>query len=66
MPLGQVTYAVLRREQVIASPTGNPATGRAPELAEAPMSGEFSDTEKWNALSSGQTTTGESNPQDRV
>jgi len=64
VPLGQVTYAVLRREQVIASPTGNPTAGRAPGLAEAPMSGEFSDTEKWNALSSGQTTTAETNPQD--
>jgi hypothetical protein len=28
------------------------------------MAGEFSDTEKWNALSSGQTTTAETNPQD--
>jgi hypothetical protein len=28
------------------------------------MIGEFSDTEKWNALSSGQTTTSESSPQD--
>ncbi|CAN5890099.1 hypothetical protein BH20GEM1_BH20GEM1_12650 [soil metagenome] len=63
-PLGQVTYAVLRREQVISSPTGNPAAGRAPGQAEAPMSGEFSDAEKWNALSSGQTTTAETNPQD--
>jgi hypothetical protein len=63
--LGQVTYAVLRREQVISSPVGNPpAPSRAPGLAEAPMTGEFSDTEKWNALSSGQTTTSESTPQD--
>ncbi|HUF90717.1 MAG TPA: S8 family serine peptidase [Gemmatimonadota bacterium] len=63
--LGQLTYSVLRREQVIASTVGNPPTpGRGPELAEAPMTGEFSDTEKWNALSSGQTTTAETNPQD--
>jgi subtilisin family serine protease len=65
VPLGQVTYAVLRREQVISSTVGNPpAPGRVPGIAEAPMIGEFSDTEKWNALSSGQTTTSESNPQD--
>jgi len=63
--LGQVTYSVLRREQVISSTVGNPpAPGRAPGIARAPMTGEFSDTEKWNALSSGQTTTSESNPQD--
>ncbi|HYO47908.1 MAG TPA: S8 family serine peptidase [Gemmatimonadota bacterium] len=63
--LGQVTYAVLRREQVISSTVGNPpAAGRAPAVAQAPVIGEFSDTEKWNALSSGQTTTSESNPQD--
>jgi hypothetical protein len=63
--LGQVTYAVLRREQIISSTTGNPpAPGRAPGIAQAPMIGEFSDTEKWNALSSGQTTTSESSPQD--
>jgi hypothetical protein len=63
--LGQVTYAVLRREQIISSTTGNPpAPSRAPGIAQAPMIGEFSDTEKWNALSSGQTTTSESSPQD--
>lgn len=63
--LGQVTYAVVRREQVIASTAGNPpSTGRAPGLAEAPMQGEFSDTEKWSALASGQTSTSESSPQD--
>ncbi|MGH7565668.1 MAG: FlgD immunoglobulin-like domain containing protein, partial [Gemmatimonadota bacterium] len=63
--LGQVTYAVLRREQVISSTVGNPpAPGRAPAVAQAPVTGEFSDTEKWNALSSGQSTTSESSPQD--
>ena len=64
--LGQVTYAVLRREDVIESPTGNPMApgSRAPAAAQAPQIGEFSDTEKWNALASGQTNTAESNPQD--
>ncbi|HEU4463893.1 MAG TPA: S8 family serine peptidase, partial [Gemmatimonadota bacterium] len=64
--LGQVTYAVLRREDVIDSPVGNPPPpgDRAPAVAQAPEIGEFSDTEKWNALSSGQTNTSESNPQD--
>jgi hypothetical protein len=63
--LGQLTYAVLRREQVISSTVGNPPSpGRAPTLAQAPEFGEFSDTEKWNALSSGQTNTSETTPQD--
>ena len=64
--LGQVTYAVLRREDVIDSPVGNPSPpgSRAPAVAQAPDIGEFSDTEKWNALSSGQTDTSESSPQD--
>ncbi|HET6361564.1 MAG TPA: S8 family serine peptidase [Gemmatimonadota bacterium] len=64
--LGQVTYAVLRREDVIDSPVGNPTSpgNRAPAVAQAPDIGEFSDTEKWNALASGQTNTSESNPQD--
>jgi hypothetical protein len=63
--LGQLTYAVLRREQVISSTTGNPpgpTGGLGP--SQAPMTGEFSDAEKWTALSSGQTTTTESTPQD--
>jgi hypothetical protein len=64
--LGQVTYAVVRREDVIKSTVGNPPApgNRAPAVAQAPDIGEFSDTEKWNALSSGQTNTSESNPQD--
>jgi hypothetical protein len=64
--LGQVTYAVLRREDVIESTVGNPPPpgSRAPAVAQAPETGEFSDTEKWNALSSGQTNTSESSPQD--
>ena len=64
--LGQVTYSVLRREDVIESPVGNPPApgSRTPAVAQAPDIGEFSDTEKWNALSSGQTNTSESNPQD--
>jgi hypothetical protein len=64
--LGQVTYAVLRREQVISSTVGNPPApgSRAPAVAEAPETGEFSDTEKWNALASGQTTIAETTPQD--
>ena len=64
--LGQVTYAVVRREDVIESTVGNPAVpgSRAPAVAQAPDIGEFSDTETWNALSSGQTNTSESDPQD--
>jgi bacillopeptidase F len=64
--LGQVTYAVLRREDVIDNPAGNPSTpgNRVPAVAQAPDIGEFSDTEKWNALSSGQTNTSESSAQD--
>ena len=63
--LGQLTYAVLRKDQVISSTVGNPPSpGRAPSPAEAPEVGEFSDTEKWNALSSGQTNTSETTPQD--
>jgi hypothetical protein len=64
--LGQVTYAVLRREDVISSTVGNPPApgSRAPAVAQAPETGEFSDAEKWNALSSGQTTIAETTPQD--
>ena len=64
--LGQVTYAVLRREDVIESTAGNPIPpgSRAPAVAQAPEIGEFSDTEKWNALASGQTNTAESSAQD--
>lgn len=63
---GQITYSVLRREDVIESAAGDPPSpgSRAPAVAQAPDLGEFSDTEKWNALSSGQTNTSESNPQD--
>lgn len=64
--LGQVTYRVLERDQVAESTVGNPVAGRSPAPARAPglFQGEFSDTEKWQALSSGQTVTSVSEPQD--
>ncbi|MDX1622531.1 MAG: S8 family serine peptidase [Gemmatimonadota bacterium] len=64
--LGQITYAVLRREEVLESELGDPLADRAPERAEAPdpFGGEFSDAEKWDALASGQTNTSVGQPQD--
>lgn len=64
--IGQVTYRVLERDEIIASPKGNPLTGRAPEPARAPnaFAGEFSDAEKWDALTSGQSKTSVDEPQD--
>lgn len=66
VPLGQITYAVLRREPILESPLGNPLSARGLAPAEAPrLAGqEFSDAEKWDALASGQTDTVEDEPQD--
>lgn len=66
VPLGEITYKVLRRAEILESTLGNPTTGRSPMPAEAPLAfqGEFSDAEKWDALASGQTDTNEGEPQD--
>ncbi|HUP19810.1 MAG TPA: S8 family serine peptidase, partial [Gemmatimonadota bacterium] len=59
---GQITYHVLTRDEVAASTKGNPAL--APARALDPFGGEFSDAEKWDALTSGQTRTSVTQPQD--
>ncbi|MDX1661920.1 MAG: S8 family serine peptidase, partial [Gemmatimonadota bacterium] len=66
VPLGQITYRVLERDEILASDEGNPLAGRTPELARAPgiFEGEFSDAEKWDALTSGQSKTSVGEPQD--
>ncbi len=64
--LGQLTYRVLERDEILESTKGNPLGNRAPEVARAPgvFEGEFSDAEKWDALTSGQTKTSVGEPQD--
>jgi hypothetical protein len=57
-PLAQITYAALTRADIVAGAAGNPAEV-GPIPAEAPdlFTGEFSDVEKWEALTSGQSRT---------
>ncbi|MFN2382624.1 MAG: S8 family serine peptidase, partial [Gemmatimonadota bacterium] len=66
VPIARVSYAVLERDEIIASTVGNPTGVRTPVPAAAPghFEGEFSDAEKWNALSSGQTDTSVTTPED--
>lgn len=63
----QISYSVVEREAVANDPLGNPVGDREPKPARAPdaFGGEFSDAEKWNALSSGLSGTIQVNtPQD--
>lgn len=57
VPLGQVSYATLTHADVVASNLGTPHTGLDPAAAPELFGGEFSDAEKWEALSSGQSRT---------
>jgi subtilisin family serine protease len=57
--VAQVGYATTTRDDVVESALGNPAGSRAVGGAEAPglFAGEFSDAEKWDLLTSGQSRT---------
>jgi serine protease len=61
--LALLTYAVLSRDSIAESTKGSPAAGLTP--AEAPTGFEaFTDPEKWDALSSGQTRTADTRARD--
>ncbi|MGH7563298.1 MAG: S8 family serine peptidase [Gemmatimonadota bacterium] len=66
VPVAQIGYAAVTRAEIIESTTGNPATGPGIQGAEAPdlFAGEFSDAEKWELLTSGQSRTTVSEPAD--
>jgi hypothetical protein len=63
-PLAQISFAALTRAEIVSSTVGNPGTALVPAEAPDLFSGEFSDQEKWNALTSGQTQTSVTQPQD--
>jgi len=62
----QIGYATTTRDAIVASTLGNPAAGRTVGGAEAPdaFAGEFSDAEKWDLLTSGQSRTTVTQPAD--
>jgi bacillopeptidase F len=64
--IAQIGYATTTRDQIVASELGDPAAGRAVGGAEAPeqFAGEFSDAEKWDLMSSGQSRTSVTQPAD--
>lgn len=63
--LNQITYAVLSRDSIAQSRRGSPANSRAATPAEAPVGfEEFTDQEKWEALTSGQTRTSDARGRD--
>lgn len=53
--LGQVSYAALTQTDVVASNLGTPLGNLEGAAAPTLFGGEFSDAEKWDALTSGQT-----------
>jgi hypothetical protein len=63
-PLAQISFAALTRAEIVSSVVGNPSTALVPAEAPDLFSGEFSDQEKWNALTSGQSQTTVTQPQD--
>lgn len=63
-PLAQISFAALTRAEIVSSTVGNPGTALVPAAAPDLFSGEFSDPEKWNALTRGQTQTSVTQPQD--
>jgi hypothetical protein len=63
-PLAQISFAALSRAEIVSSTVGNPGTRLVPAEAPDLFGGEFSDQEKWNALTSGQTQTSVTQPQD--
>lgn len=63
-PLAQISFAALTRAEIVSSTVGNPGPALVPAEAPDLFSGEFSDPEKWNALTSGQAQTSVTQPQD--
>ncbi|MGH7549971.1 MAG: S8 family serine peptidase [Gemmatimonadota bacterium] len=66
VPVAQVAFAAVTRDEIVESTIGNPPAGRGVQGAEAPdlFAGEFSDAEKWDLLTSGQSRTTVSEPAD--
>ncbi|MGH7565106.1 MAG: FlgD immunoglobulin-like domain containing protein, partial [Gemmatimonadota bacterium] len=66
VPVAQIGYAAVTRDEIVQGTTGNPAAGRGVQGTEAPdlFAGEFSDAEKWELLTSGQSRTTVSEPAD--
>lgn len=65
LSLARLTYAVLSRDSIASSRRGSPSASRAPAPAEAPVGlDEFSDVEKWDALTSGQSRTSDGRGRD--
>lgn len=64
--IAQIGYATTTRDEIVQSTLGNPAAGRTVGGAEAPdlFAGEFSDAEKWDLLTSGQSRTTVTEPAD--
>ncbi len=66
VPVAQVGYAAVTRNEIVESTTGNPTAAGGIHGAEAfdLFAGEFSDTEKWELLTSGQSRTTVTEPAD--
>ncbi len=62
--LAQISFAAVTRAEIVNSLVGNPGTTLVPAEAPNLFSGEFSDQEKWDALTSGQSQTSVAQPQD--
>ena len=64
--IAQIGYATTTRDAIVESGLGGPAAGRTVGGAEAPdaFAGEFSDAEKWDLLTSGQSRTTVTQPGD--
>jgi hypothetical protein len=62
----QIGYATTTRDAIVESTLGNPAAARTVGGSEAPgeFAGEFSDAEKWDLLTSGQSRTTVTQPAD--
>lgn len=65
-PIAQIGYATTTRDEIVESTLGNPANVRTVGGAEAPdvFAGEFSDAEKWDHMTSGQSRTTVTQPAD--
>ncbi len=63
-PTAQLSYAALSATDALSDSRGNPVAGLAPAEAGRAFGGEFSDLEKWDALTSGQTDVTIGTPQD--
>lgn len=64
--VAQIGFAAVTRDEIVESTTGNPTAAGGLSGAEAPdlFEGEFSDAEKWDLLTSGQSRTTVNEPAD--